>query len=355
MTLQADLAKRLGDSTCLVARWREWHGPDISAIATPTTEAEVREIRDAPFIVRSGGHGATEALAKARNAIQIDMRKMNKVELSANGQSVTVGGGTNVKELVAGLASKGKRTVTEICELVGVSAVILGGGHGWLQVGTSSIRYCPSERSYEIFIFSSDKLERLYTLTNEMMKTQPPETPMARENARPLHEIEPIMVKAGMADTHELAEITFQGENSPGCAYGLTSIRYPVGLKSYNIAALSKVYDDIDETFKRVPELSGSFFLLERYSTQDVEAIDTESAAFPPREDKHLVTSYIQCQPDTAIGSAAQSSVFDLGTTCWREATTRRIFGHTSIMRMAQRVCQRFMVRMKRDWHVGRV
>ncbi|KAI1267841.1 FAD-binding domain-containing protein [Xylariaceae sp. FL1019] len=401
MAPMSDLAQRLADPSSLIlpehptfqrqaARWREWHGPSLSAIARPTTEADVQEIvrfaneHGIPFVARSGGHGATEALLDVEDGIQIDLRGMNSVEVSADGMSARVGGGTNVKDLVNGLEKAGKRTVTGICELVGVSAVMLGGGHGWLQgqhglpvdqvlsarlvVPSGDVVEASPESnpdlfwaikgaghnfgivtewnlrtydlkdtkwSYEVFVFSGEKLEPLYTLTNEMMKTQPPElthwtyiispaeikpehpliwyaivydgpVDKAREYTRPIHDIGPMMVNAGVADTHELAEITFQGENSPGCAYGLTSVRYPIGLKSYNIDALRKVYDDIDETFKRVPELSGSFFLLEGYSSQGVRAIDEETSVFPHRDDNLLVTSYIQYKPDSKIDPLAQ-------------------------------------------------
>lgn len=114
--------------------------------------------------------------------------------------------------------------MTGICECVGVSAPILGGGHGWLQgqyglaadqvisarmvlpdgeIVTASDDSNPDlfwalrgaghnfglvtewecriydiknpKWSYEIFVFSGDKLEALYDLTNKMMKGQPAE------------------------------------------------------------------------------------------------------------------------------------------------------------------------------------
>lgn len=110
-----------------------------------------------------------------------------------------------------------------------------------------------------------------------------------------------MSVNAGEADIHVLAELTFQDEHGAGCKYGLTSLRYPIGLKTYDIAALRMVYDDIDQTFRQHPQLAGSFFLLENYSTQAVQAIDEDSTAFPHRSDKILVTSYIQYQPDADV------------------------------------------------------
>lgn len=115
-------------------------------------------------------------------------------------------------------------TVTGICECVGMSAPALGGGHGWLQgqyglmadqvvsarlvlpngeLITVSQESEPDlfwairgaghnfglvteweyrvyevrnpKWSYEIFVYSGDKLEALYNLANEALKDQPPE------------------------------------------------------------------------------------------------------------------------------------------------------------------------------------
>ncbi|RYP52809.1 hypothetical protein DL768_002058 [Monosporascus sp. mg162] len=382
-----------GDATFanLTSRWREWHAPEIAAVVQAAVEGDVQvAVRYAnehgmPFIARSGGHGATEALASAKGAIQIDFRNLNQVKVSQDGSSATIGGGATVKQVVGTLMGLGKQAVTGICECVGVSAPILGGGHGWLQgqyglladqvisarlVLASGDAVTVSEDSnpdlfwairgaghnfgfvteweyriydiknpnwsYEIFVFSGDKLEALYDLTNEMLKSQPPEAihwayiikvaeidpnhpiiwyaviydgPVseAREYANPIRDIGPMMVDAGEATIPGLAALTFQNEDGPGCAKGLTSLRYPIGLKSYNTAAIRKVYDEIDDTFRETPELAGSFFLLEGYSTQGVQAVDPRSTAFPHRSDEILVTSYLQYQPNATIDPLAQA------------------------------------------------
>ncbi|KAI1151267.1 hypothetical protein F4825DRAFT_423542 [Nemania diffusa] len=374
----------------LTSRWREWHAPEIAAVVEVVTEKDVQEVvrfamkLDIPFIARAGGHGATEALANAKNAIQIDFRKMNHVKLNEGGKTAIIGGGATVKQVIDGLEAVGKRTVTGICESVGLSAPVLGGGHGWLQgqyglpadqvvsarlVLPNGDLITVSEElhpdllwaikgaghnfgliteweyrvhdmknhpwSYEIFIYSQDKLEPLYELANSMMKDQPaeaihwgyivkvpeidPEHPIlwfgiiydgptetAREYAKAFHDIGPRIAQAGKGNLHDLAVATFQDQNGAGCAYGLTSLRYPVGLKSYNVAAVRKVYDHIEETFRTVPELAGSFFLLEGYSTQGVKAVDPASTAFPHRDDEILVTSYVQYKPNSAIEHTAQ-------------------------------------------------
>ncbi|KAJ2995486.1 hypothetical protein NUW58_g1255 [Xylaria curta] len=57
------------------------------------------------------------------------------------------------------------------------------------------------------------------------------------------------------------------------------------------VPAVTRVYDEIDKTFRQVPEVAGSFFLLKGYSTQAVQA---------------LVTSYITYAPNPSINPLAQ-------------------------------------------------
>ena len=61
-------------------------------------------------MARAGGHGATEALGHAKGAMQIDFRKLNRVVISDDGKSATIGGGANVKKVVHELLKAGKQT-----------------------------------------------------------------------------------------------------------------------------------------------------------------------------------------------------------------------------------------------------
>ncbi|CAG9948945.1 unnamed protein product [Clonostachys rosea f. rosea IK726] len=375
----------------LVSRWREYHAPTVAAVVQVTTESDIQQTvryaneKNIAFFGRAGGHGATEALAKAHDAIQVDLRKLNHIEIAEDGKTAKIGGGASVKEVVDALGKAGKRTVTGICECVGISAPVLGGGHGWLQgeyglaadqvvsarvivpsgdVVTVSEDSHPGlfwairgaghnfglvaewtyrihdanprapKWSYEIFVFSGEKLEALFALHNEMQKTQPayaihwsyiirvaeinPDHPIiwyaiiydgpeaeAREYAKPLHAIEAMSIQAGVATTHELAALTFMDADGPACAYGQTSLRYPIGLKTFDVPAVRKVYDFIDKSFREIPEIAGSFFLLEGYPTQAVQAVDERSTAFPHRSDDILVTSYVQYKPDPRIDPLA--------------------------------------------------
>ncbi|EXL42174.1 hypothetical protein FOCG_15524 [Fusarium oxysporum f. sp. radicis-lycopersici 26381] len=374
----------------LVSRWRDWHGPQPGAVVRTFSESDVQEtIRYAnehgiPFLARSGGHGATEALQLAKDVIVVDLRDQNIVEIAGDGKSARIGGGASVKKVVNELWTAGKQTVTGICECVGVSAPVLGGGHGWLQgqYGLASDQVISArvvlpngdavtasedsnsdlfwalrgaghnfgivaewqyriydinnlKWSYEIFIFFGDELEDVLELTNKMMKTQPPHlthwiyivnipeidpnkpiiwyavisdgpAQEARDYAKPLHDLGPINVDAGEASMPELAAITLMGDDTVGCAKGFTGLRYPIGLKTYDLLAVRKVFNEIADMSKRVPEFAGSFFLLEGYSTHGVKAIDANKSAFPHRDDEILVTPYILYKPNATLDGLAQ-------------------------------------------------
>jgi FAD/FMN-containing dehydrogenase len=205
-----------------------------------------------PFVARAGGHGATEALGDAKNAIQLDLRSLNQVKVVEDGRTAIIGGGADAKQVVSELEKVGKRAgeflfiapvtclqdsdgivvlthaffilVTGVCENVGISAVILGGGHGYLQgkyglaadqvisarlvlpdgevltVSENSnadlfwalrgaghnfgivteweyrIYDAPSHKyAYETFIYSGDRLEAFFELADRMLQVQPAE------------------------------------------------------------------------------------------------------------------------------------------------------------------------------------
>lgn len=105
----------------------------------------------------------------------------------------------------------------------------------------------------------------------------------------------------------DLAPPTMMGEDTAGCAMGLTGLRFPVGLKSYDTKAIRKLYNEMDDTFRKVPELTGTLFLLEGYSTQGVQAVDEKSTAFPHRSDKLVLTPYVMYAPNATIDPLAQA------------------------------------------------
>ncbi|WXC60631.1 hypothetical protein SNK03_006514 [Fusarium graminearum] len=115
----------------LVSRWRDWHAPQVGAVVTAFTENDVQEAvsttlarmgnsdlrqviyanrNGIPFLARSGGHGATEALQLAKDALVVDIRGMNDIKVAPDGNYATISGGASVKKVVNELWTAKKQT-----------------------------------------------------------------------------------------------------------------------------------------------------------------------------------------------------------------------------------------------------
>ena len=86
-----------------------------------------------PWLAISGHHGAINSLGTFQQGIQISMENFSEIELSSDGQTALIGGGTLAKNITDALWAKGKQTVTGACECTSLVGPMLGGGHGWLQ------------------------------------------------------------------------------------------------------------------------------------------------------------------------------------------------------------------------------
>ncbi|KAB5582982.1 hypothetical protein GE09DRAFT_1181872 [Coniochaeta sp. 2T2.1] len=375
----------------LTSRWREHLAPVPSVVVQAASEADVQHIvryaakHDIPFVARAGGHGATAALGTVQNAIQIDIRPLDHVKVSEDGNSAKIGGGADIKGVVTALEKLGKRAVTGVCENVGFSAPLLGGGHGYLQgqyglmadqvisarlvlpdgelvvvsetenqdlfwairgaghnfgiVTEWEYRVYEAKKkgyAYETLIFSGDKAEAVFEAANSLLDDQPaertqwayivnippvdPDHPVIwfayiydgpleplHTYAKPLHDLGPLSVQSAEDCTfHDIAVMSFQDANGLGCAYGFTSIRSPIRLNTYNVSAIRKVYDEIDEMTHRHPEFAGSIFLLEGYANQGVKTADPDSTAYPYRNERLLLTCYVNYKPDQVLDDVAQ-------------------------------------------------
>ncbi len=60
------------------------------------------------FLAVNKGHGSTSTLGAVKNGIQIHVRTLNQVEISPDGNSASVGGGSYNQELIDATWSKGK-------------------------------------------------------------------------------------------------------------------------------------------------------------------------------------------------------------------------------------------------------
>ncbi|RPB14059.1 FAD-binding domain-containing protein [Morchella conica CCBAS932] len=113
--------------------------PDIS-VAISVGAAE-----DVPVIVKyaythsreilaaNRRHGWSKSLDYVKDAIMIDISTLTNITVDAAANTVTVGGGVRVGDVMPVLQAVGKETSTGICDCAGFLGVTLGGGHGRLQ------------------------------------------------------------------------------------------------------------------------------------------------------------------------------------------------------------------------------
>lgn len=83
-----------------------------------------------PFLAVNGGHGTTSSLNTIQRGVLINLRALNHVQVSQDGQSALVGGGANTHEVIKALAASGKVTATTNGGCTGHIGPALGGGFG---------------------------------------------------------------------------------------------------------------------------------------------------------------------------------------------------------------------------------
>ncbi|KAK2761671.1 hypothetical protein FQN54_001499 [Arachnomyces sp. PD_36] len=149
-TIEKDLASKLSpaakiylpgsdDFETASTRWSVLEAPKVNVVVVPGTADDVSETiqfankKQVPFLAYNGVHGALTTLGAMDSGIEIFMQQLSSVDIAEDGQTVTIGGGTNSKVVVDALWEAGKQAVTGTCECVSYLGPALGGGHGWLQ------------------------------------------------------------------------------------------------------------------------------------------------------------------------------------------------------------------------------
>ncbi|KAI1872174.1 uncharacterized protein JN550_003893 [Neoarthrinium moseri] len=121
------------------SRWSVFDAPTVNIVVVPATENDVAETvkyaneQDVPFLAVTGGHGAITTVGRMKTGIEIWMNHLQDIEISADGASAKIGGGSLSKRILDTLWAAGKQTVTGSCECTSLLGPGLGGGHGFLQ------------------------------------------------------------------------------------------------------------------------------------------------------------------------------------------------------------------------------
>ncbi|KAK6512949.1 hypothetical protein TWF506_009111 [Arthrobotrys conoides] len=118
-----------------VIRYDEFSAPNPFMTVFPRSENDVAETvkycreKGLKCFAQSGGHNWRVRNHKIIDVV-ICMRTLNNVSIDENAQTVTLGGGTIIGELVEAVAAKKLEVATGVCNTVGVLGTLLHGGTG---------------------------------------------------------------------------------------------------------------------------------------------------------------------------------------------------------------------------------
>ncbi|KAH7115005.1 hypothetical protein B0J11DRAFT_444774 [Dendryphion nanum] len=319
-----------------------------------------------PFLATNGGHGTFGSLGGLQNGLLIRLRSMNSITISADGKYATMQGGVSNLDAIQKLDAASKQTVTGACECTGLLGAALGGGHGFQQgryglladniidarvvLATgevvnasastntdlywglkgaghnfgivSEFRYkiydvAPTDLWYtETLIFAKDQLKAVYTQVNKMMAGTPPPIILlgiiyngpeseAKKYITPFNDLKPLFASSLVAPHTALPAITGNDMNSEICQNGLNRLKFPVGLQTFDVPTLGKIFDTYSNFTAATPALNGTILLFEGYSNQAVMAVDETTTAFPHRRDKIIATPVISFKPDVSLNEKA--------------------------------------------------
>ncbi|KAJ5211730.1 FAD binding domain-containing protein [Penicillium cinerascens] len=327
--------------TQATTRWSAYQAPNFTVIVKVATESDVGETvkyankQNIPFIAVNGGHGAIRSLE--------------------DGKTATIGGGALSKQITDSLWTKGKQTVTGICECTSLLGPGLGGGHGILQgrygliadqfvslnvvlangslitVGeesdlwwglkgaghnfgiitsaTTKIYDVPDDGvwSYIRFIYTHDKVEDLYEAIN---------THLLKNGTQPVDFFSYSLFfnLPSLDPDHSLiAFFILQGGTASVESQYADPFKKmgPVMMKGDH-GSFKDIAKWTDMATDSPPSLNNSFFLFEGYSVQGVQSIPSDSTAFPHREANLLVAPVVTYEPGD---KKLESEAFQFGET----------------------------------------
>jgi FAD/FMN-containing dehydrogenase len=110
--------------------------PDVPlVIVRPQTAEQVAELvghlsaNSTPLVIRAGGHDLSTR-SVAQDAVQIDLRDLNTVQVAEDKRTARIGGGILTQGLLDGLAAEGVMTACGNAGTVGWCSWAMNGGYG---------------------------------------------------------------------------------------------------------------------------------------------------------------------------------------------------------------------------------
>ncbi|KAL2862192.1 FAD-binding oxidoreductase [Aspergillus lucknowensis] len=120
-------------------RWNTLDQPTFRMAITPAVEEDVaRAVRIAkawklPFLATGGRHSSTTTLGKLQNGLAIDLSALNSVQVDADSETLTVGGGAVFGDIPGPVYEAGFQMPIGSCACPGMVGATVGGGLGRWQ------------------------------------------------------------------------------------------------------------------------------------------------------------------------------------------------------------------------------
>jgi hypothetical protein len=107
--------------------------------------------------------------------------------------------------------------------------------------------------------------------------------------AAPIRALRPVSATREEVLYVNIPSKTGTGEGDLACQKGAVVLRFPNDLLEINISALREAYELYSDMLTQEPAFIHSFFMIEAFSMQAVQAVEWSSTAVPYRHNKLLL------------------------------------------------------------------
>ncbi|KAK4098875.1 FAD-binding domain-containing protein [Parathielavia hyrcaniae] len=231
---------------------------------------------------------------------------------------------------------------------------VRGAGHNFGVVSEFTVRVYDVEEGrrdwgWEEFVFVGARLEEVYELAGEMMEGQPVEVvfwsvwrmveevdpvkpaivvtvffngPLeeARRYTQQIRDLGPATYRFGVTEYPKLNTVLGVDLNGPGCQPQGTALLRAADVDRYDIDALRNWFDIFSQMLATEKAFAGSACLLEGYGVQGVQAVPSDSTAFPHRDKRLLLAPNV-------LYDVVGNSTLDREAKRWGEAMVTAAFG----------------------------
>ncbi|CAO2658605.1 Nn.00g063280.m01.CDS01 [Neocucurbitaria sp. VM-36] len=123
----------------LRARWSTYNTPLPAVVVKVQTEKDIALVvkyctkLGIPLLAQNGGIGWAKTFNLGKYGVLIDLAGLNKVTISADKKTATIGGGASIGDTIAAANAAGALVISGNCNCVGALGALLGGGYGNLM------------------------------------------------------------------------------------------------------------------------------------------------------------------------------------------------------------------------------